>query len=64
MDKRLTPLIRDLERQGWRCEPSTDGWMCYPPDKTNGPVSIHKTPSDGNWYNACLRLLKKRGFRP
>ncbi|NBH69965.1 hypothetical protein E5991_02345 [Bifidobacterium pseudolongum] len=62
-DKRIVPLLEQLEEQGWRIHSTKKGWLCYPPDKTKTAVAIHKTPSDSHWFESCLRLLRRSGFR-
>ncbi|GAB3613177.1 hypothetical protein [Humibacter ginsengisoli] len=62
-DRRIKPLLDELEAQGWRIDPKTKGWMCFPPDKSKRPVAIHKTPSDHRWYENCLSALRKSGFQ-
>ncbi len=64
MDKRIKPLLRDLEAQGWRIQATKDGWMCYPPDPHKEQVLIHKTPSDQNWIHVAIRRLRKSGYIP
>lgn len=62
----LTPkvrrkLFRELERKGWRVEPSSDGWKCFSPDGKK-IITIHATCSD---YRAGMNILsefKKAGF--
>ena len=61
-DKRIEPLLKKLEEQGWRIKPMKKGWMCYPPDKSKQAVPIHKTPSDVRWLDNCMKYLRRGGF--
>lgn len=64
MDKSVKALIHEAEAQGFRVKPIKKGWLLYPPDKSHGPVTIHKTPSARNWRKAAVALLVARGFNP
>ena len=61
-DKRLKPLLEELESQGWRIETTTKGYMAYPPDKSKDPVLMHKTNSDHRAFKNTLARLKRSGY--
>lgn len=62
--KDLQKILEALEDQGWRVEETKRGhYMAYPPDKSQGPVSIGGTPSDRRALMNALSLLERRGFR-
>ena len=62
MDKATKQLIEAIASwEGWRIEEIKSGWMVYPPDKTQSPVTIHKTPSDHRAIRNTKSLLRKRG---
>lgn len=59
--KNLRKLIKDLEAQGWRVEPSRSGWKCFSPDGVT-VVTIHRTPSDHRAGKNILSELRKGGY--
>lgn len=64
MNKGLTELKREAERQGWRVELTGGGhYKWYPPDPTLGFVVSSTTPTNSNLRNH-ISMLKQRGFVP
>jgi len=62
-DKRVAELIRRVEKwPGWRVQETKDGFMLYPPDKSQSGVLVHKTPgARKRWYENTVALLRQRG---
>jgi hypothetical protein len=60
--RRLDEIKTDSERQGWRWEETTHGWMAYAPDAVN-KVLWHRQPSDPQ-FKACLRRMISCGYNP
>jgi hypothetical protein len=55
-------ILRECERQGARIEPTKNGCMIYPPDKSKDPVNVHRTPSDHRALQNTIGLLRRAGF--
>lgn len=62
MDKRTKNLLKALDAQGWRVKRTKNGYMAYPPDKSQDPVSIHLTYSDRRAWNNQTAELRRNGF--
>jgi hypothetical protein len=62
MKKIIKNLIKDLEAQGWRVEPTTKGIMAFPPNPEFSPVTVHTTSSDHRWVSNAESTLRQRGF--
>lgn len=60
--RRLDEVRNDSERQGWRWEDTTDGFMAYAPDGVH-KVLWHRKPGDRQ-FKACLRLMIRFGYTP
>jgi hypothetical protein len=56
----IEKLVRDAERWvGWRVAKTKRGWVLYPANKSFGPITLHKTPSDHRaWKNTLARLRR------
>ena len=63
MDKELKKLLRKLEDQGWRIEPTRKGTKALPPDTSKSVVMIHHTPSDRRAWSNMLSALRRSGFQ-
>ena len=57
----LEELAKAAEQQGWRLEPTTDGLMFLPPDRTRTGVLIHRRPTE-QALKKTLSMLRRRGF--
>lgn len=55
-------LIAECERQGARIEETKKGLMIYPPDPTQRPVAVHRTPSDVRAIQNVISLLRRSGL--
>ncbi len=61
-NKEVEKLIRQVRQwNGWRVKESANGYVIYPPDKTQAPVSVHKTPSDHRWRANVIARLRRAG---
>lgn len=60
--KRLEDLKTDSQRQGWRCEPTSDGFWAFAPDGVN-KVLWHRQPGDAQ-YKSGLRQMIRFGYTP
>jgi hypothetical protein len=58
----LRQVIAEATKQGWRVQQSTAGYMLYPPDRSLGPVAVHRTPSDQRAVRNFKAEMTKRGF--
>ena len=59
--KEIRELVRELERQGWRVEPTKGGhFRAFPPQ--GSPVVLPSTPSDRRALANTIALLRARGF--
>jgi hypothetical protein len=61
-NKELRGVLEAAEAQGWRVEPSKAGYLLFPPDQSQGIVSVHKTPSDHRAMKNLIGEMRRRGF--
>ena len=58
--KDINRLVKQAQGwKGWRVVEVKKGWMIYPPDKNQPPISVHKTPSDHRAWQNTLRPTEK-----
>ena len=62
-NKEITKLIGQLARQGWRIERGKGHYVAYPPDPTQGPVTIATTPGGGRAMANLRATLRRHGAR-
>lgn len=58
-------LLKDLESQGWRVEPTAGKkghYWAYPPDKEKDQVLLAGTPSDNHAWDNMISDLRKSGY--
>ena len=63
MKKEILEVLKEAQDQGWRVVDSSKGWMLYPPDRSQGPVAVHGTPSDRRALSNMIAEMRRRGFR-
>lgn len=62
MPKEYKKLIKEAERQGWRCEYTKDGCQLYAPDGAN-IVTIHFTETDAHAVRNTIARMRCFGFK-
>lgn len=61
-NKEVTKLIRQVQSwPGWRVEDRARGYAVFPPDMSERPITIHKTPSDHRWRANTIANLRRAG---
>jgi hypothetical protein len=56
--KDVQEILDAVKQQGWRVEPSADGYKLYAPSGS-GIVLIHKTPSARNWQRKAVGQIRR-----
>jgi hypothetical protein len=51
-------VLDAVKDQGWRVEPSSDGFKLFAPSGT-GIVVIHKTPSARHWQRKAVGQIRR-----
>jgi hypothetical protein len=59
--KAMREMIGEAERQGFRVEDKTDGWMVYGREVADGMVMVHKTPSKQGTVRTVRSQLRRLG---
>ena len=57
----LDDIVRAAEDQGWRSEPTRDGVMLYPEDRTSSGVLVHRQPTE-QALKKTVSHMRQRGF--
>ena len=62
--KRKSPeaLVALAESHGWHAKAIKNGWMLYPPDKAQQPVTLHRNSRDPHWFQNAVHRLRKSGL--
>lgn len=62
MNKDIARLVNEIRAwPGWRVEDGTKAWKVLPPDRTIGPIMIHRTPSGHRYIANKTAELKRAG---
>jgi hypothetical protein len=59
MANEVKKLVRQIVR--WPVEEPSKGFVVYPPDKDETPVTVHKTESDRRAIANTIARLRQRG---
>jgi hypothetical protein len=57
----LSDVTKAAEQQGWRIEPTRDGYMLYPPDRTKTPVLVHRHAPEHS-VKKVISHMRQRDF--
>lgn len=53
---------KEAQEQGWTVRETKSGYQLFPPDRTQKPISIHRTPSDHRALENTITRMRRAGF--
>jgi hypothetical protein len=63
-EKDLDKLVKKAWDAGWVCvERKSNYILCYPPDKTQGPVVVKCTPSESRYLKNLRKAFERGGLK-